>query len=178
MSEDFNILYNRIRDKIFRFALRMLNNNYEEACDAVQDVFEKLWKMRKDLAQYENPEALSIKMTKNLCLDRLKHEKIKAQKMKGRMNSSETISTNTYEEKNTSEIIQGLIHQLPEKQKMIIHLRDIEGFELDEIANIMEINITAVRMNLSRGRSTLREKLIKMMNYGIQGDKAFTGSVF
>ena len=168
MSKEFNILVSAVRDKIFRFALKILSNNYEEAQDVVQDVFEKLWKMKNNLHQYKNLEALSMKMTKNLCLDRLKHEKIKAQKIKMNIDLIISMSNNNYDEKNIAEIIKGLISQLPEKQKMIIHLRDVEGFDLNEIADIMEININAVRMNLSRGRSTIKEELVKTMNYGLQ----------
>ena len=168
MSKEFNILVSAIRDKIFRFALKILCNNYEEAQDVVQDVFEKLWKMKNNLHQYKNLEALSVKMTKNICLDKLKHEKIKAQKIIKSIGTVDYIPNNNYDEKNTSEIIKGLINQLPEKQKMIIHLRDVEGLEFDEIADIMEMNINAVRMNLSRGRSAIKEELIKTMNYGLQ----------
>ena len=168
MSKEFNILVSAVRDKIFRFALKILSNNYEEAQDVVQDVFEKLWKMKNNLHQYKNLEALSVKMTKNICLDKLKHEKIKAQKIIKRIDTVDYMSNNNYDEKNTSEIIKGLIDQLPEKQKMIIHLRDVEGLEFDEIADIMEMNINAVRMNLSRGRSAIKEELIKTMNYGLQ----------
>ena len=168
MSKEFNILVSAVRDKIFRFALKILSNNYEEAQDVVQDVFEKLWKMKNNLHQYKNLEALSVKMTKNICLDKLKHEKIKAQKIIKRIDTVDYMSNNNYDEKNTSEIIKGLIDQLPEKQKMIIHLRDVEGLEFDEIADIMEMNTNAVRMNLSRGRSAIKEELIKTMNYGLQ----------
>jgi len=98
----------------------------------------------------------------------LKHEKIKAQKINKIIDTIDYMSnTSNYDEKNTSEIIKELIGQLPEKQRMIIHLRDVEGFEFSEIAEIMEININAVRMNLSRGRTTIKEKLIKKMNYGL-----------
>ena len=169
MSKEFDILLFATKDKIFRFALKMLDHNYEEARDIVQDVFEKLWKMKNELPQYGNLEALSVKITKNLCLDRLKHERIKSQKLNiiqdtgGQLNNMDN-----YDEKNTCEIIKELIGRLPEKQRMIIHLRDVEGFELNEIADIMEMNIEAVRMNLSRGRTTIKEKLIKTMDHGLR----------
>jgi RNA polymerase sigma factor (sigma-70 family) len=168
MSKEFDILLSTAKDKIFRFALKMLGNNYEEAKDAVQDVFERLWKMKNELVHYENPEALTIKMTKNLCLDRLKHEKRKAQKLYS-MNAATDAQSETADcdEKDIFEIVEKLIGELPEKQRMIIHLRDVEGFDLNEIADIMEININAVRMNLSRGRTTIKEKLINTMNHGL-----------
>jgi RNA polymerase sigma factor (sigma-70 family) len=168
MSKEFDILLSTVKDKIFRFALKMLGNDYEEARDVVQDVSEKLWKMKNELIHYENPEALTIKMTKNLCLDRMKHEKRKTQKLYSMNAETDALSeTADCDEKDTYEILKKLIGELPEKQRMIIHLRDVEGFDLNEIANIMEININAVRMNLSRGRTTIRQKLIKTMNHGL-----------
>ena len=54
---------------------------------------------------------------------------------------------------------------LPEKQKMIMQLRDIEQFEFSEIAQMLSINETAIRVALSRARKTVREQLIKQYNY-------------
>ena len=73
---DFSV---SLKDKVFRFALRLLND-HDDAQDAVQDVFEKLWTRRKSLRKYDNIEALSLKMTRDLCLNRLKHQKVKREK--------------------------------------------------------------------------------------------------
>ncbi len=63
------------------------------------------------------------------------------------------------------EKIQLIIQSLPEQQRMIIHLRDIEEYDLDEIAEIMELNMNTIRVNLSRARKKVREKLTKTYNY-------------
>ena len=60
-----------------------------------------------------------------------------------------------------------LIARLPEKQKMIIQLRDIENYEFEEIGKILDLQPTAVRVALSRARKTIREQLTKQHNYGI-----------
>jgi RNA polymerase sigma-70 factor (ECF subfamily) len=60
-----------ITDKIFRFSKRFLVSR-EEAEDATQDVLLKLWKSRKSLSDYNNPEAFAMTITKNYCLDRLR----------------------------------------------------------------------------------------------------------
>jgi RNA polymerase sigma-70 factor (ECF subfamily) len=168
MSKEFETHIQSINDKAFRFALKILSNKYEDAQDVVQDLFEKLWEMRENLSKYNNLEAYSMRMVKNLCLDRLKHEKIKAQNHNiFLLDKDLQITENHYDGTNTTEIVKSLIDQLPEKQKMIIHLRDVEGYEFDEIAETMEIDINAVRMNLSRGRKTVKEQLLKAMNYGL-----------
>jgi len=48
---------------------------------------------------------------------------------------------------------------------MIIHLRDIEGLEYDQIAAIMELNINAIRVNLSRARKKVRDTILKIQGY-------------
>ncbi|TDA78157.1 sigma-70 family RNA polymerase sigma factor, partial [Halomonas marinisediminis] len=54
-----------------------------------------------------------------------------------------------------------LIDSLPEKQKLIIQLRDIENFEFEEIGKILDIKPSAVRVGLSRARKTIRQQLLK-----------------
>lgn len=167
MNQEFSIQFKSFRDKVFRFA-KSIVNDHEDAKDIVQDLFEKLWNMRDELNKYNNMEALSIKMTRNLCLDKLKHEKQKRLKLQDMaLNGKTQPDGKDYEQKDTSEVIRSLINQLPDKQKMIIHLRDVEGYEYPEIAEIMDMDINAVRMNLSRGRKTIKERLIKTMNYGL-----------
>jgi RNA polymerase sigma-70 factor (ECF subfamily) len=62
-------------------------------------------------------------------------------------------------------IVKKIIDGLPELQKCIIRLRDIEGYELLEIAEIMGTQVSAVSMNLSRARKKVREQLFRVMNY-------------
>ena len=59
-----------------------------------------------------------------------------------------------------------LIAELPEKQREAIHLRDIEGGEFAEIAEMTGSEEATVRVTLSRARKTVREKMLKIMNYG------------
>ena len=57
--------------------------------------------------------------------------------------------------------------QLPEKQRLAIHLKDIEGYSGKEIAGILETDESNVRTILSRGRRALREIIEKEINYGV-----------
>lgn len=59
---------------------------------------------------------------------------------------------------------------LPEQQKMIVHLRDIEGYEFDSIAEILDMQENAIRVNLSRARKKLREALSERSNHEYQGN--------
>ena len=60
-----------------------------------------------------------------------------------------------------------IMEMLPDQQKTILQLRDVEQFEFSEIAEMLEINETAIRVSLSRARKAVREQLIKQYNYGI-----------
>ena len=60
-----------------------------------------------------------------------------------------------------------LIENLPEQQKLIIQLRDVEQYDFDEICKMLDMKPTAVRVSLSRARKTIREELIKKHNYGV-----------
>ena len=160
---DFKTSVLPLKDKLYRFARRITNHD-GEAEDIVQDVFVKLWNKRYDLKQYNSTEALAMVMTKNLSLDYLKSKRSKATTMdqaRHLMNESDNPETTT-EQADAIQNLQKVLKTLPEQQRMVLHLRDIEQREFDEIAEITHLNLNAVRVNLSRARKTLREKLLKL----------------
>ena len=59
------------------------------------------------------------------------------------------------------------MNELPEQQKMVLQLRDIEDYDFDEIGEMLDMKPTAIRVTLSRARKTVREKLMQKHNYGI-----------
>ena len=155
------------KDKVFRLAKRLLVST-EEAEDATQELYFKLWNNKEKLKDYKSIEAFAMTMTKNYCFDRLKSKQA----------SNLTLVHSNYKEKGTSldkqvdlndsvSLVHKLIENLPEQQKLIIQLRDIEEFEFDEIAEQLNLQPTAVRVSLSRARKTIREQLTKQHNYGI-----------
>jgi RNA polymerase sigma-70 factor (ECF subfamily) len=157
-----------LKDKIFRFANRLLANS-TEAEDVTQDILMKLWSMKQHLDKYNSHEALAIQSTKNLCLDRLKHEKTKKTKLSGLQHSYPFNSVSDYADRyEIREMIQEAINQLPPLQRMIIHLRDVEGYEFSEIESALEMHENAIRVNLSRARTKVKEHLQKIMRYGIK----------
>ncbi|NLB03779.1 MAG: sigma-70 family RNA polymerase sigma factor, partial [Bacteroidales bacterium] len=85
-----------------------------------------------------------------------------------RINSSETVYDNRAEERNLKSILDKEIAALPEKQKMVVYLREVEGYEIEEIGKMLEMEEPNVRVVLSRARKLLREKMIKIMSYGLQ----------
>ena len=154
------------KNTLYRLAKRLLVSS-DEAEDAVQEVFLKLWKGRDKIDNYRSPEAFAITMTKNYCLDRLKSKQASNLKIvHNNYKNSENIER-TIEGNEGVELVTKIMETLPERQKMIMQLRDIEQFEFAEISQMLEIKETAIRVSLSRARKLVREQLIKQYNYGI-----------
>jgi RNA polymerase sigma factor (sigma-70 family) len=165
---DFVKLVMPLKDKVFRLAKRLLVSS-EEAEDATQEILLKLWNTRKKIEEYKNVEAFSMTMTKNLCLDRLKSKQAQNLKLVHSNYQDHNVSLQKQVENNDSvNWVSKIMDELPEQQKIIVQLRDIEDYEFDEIAKVLEMNETAVRVALSRARKTIREKLTNTHSYGLR----------
>lgn len=167
-SEEFQTSVLGFKNKLFRLSLRLLADT-DEAADAVQEVYLKLWKMRNKLHQYKSKEALAMTMTKNLCLDELKAKRRQNLPLQDYDQASQTYTPERLTElRDTVANINLLMEKLPPQQKIVMHLRDIEQYDLKEIAAISGMSENAVRANLSRARKQIREQLIKHNNYEYQ----------
>ena len=156
------------KDKIFRIAKRLLVS-VEEAEDATQEVLLKLWNHRQKFKNYKSPEAFAMTMTKNWCFDRLKSKQ--AQNLKIVHNNYEDHSQSLQKSIEVNDSLRWVefhMNSLPRNQKLILQLRDIEHFEFNEIAEMLDMNETTIRVSLSRARKTIREKLTQTHNYGIK----------
>jgi RNA polymerase sigma-70 factor (ECF subfamily) len=155
-----------LRDTIYRLARSIITDD-AEAEDIAQDVFERVWRTRDTVLSSSYPRAYVCRMTHNLAIDRQRAK----QRSQSLALDERTAGNNGDSDTNTkdmAELTRRLIQQLPERQRLIIHMRDVEGYELDEIANILDSDEANVRVNLSRARKSIREELIKMMNYGVR----------
>ncbi len=164
-TEEFKIQVLPLKNKLFRFALRILGK-VEEAEDSVQDVMLKLWTNREQLKNYNNIEAFAMVVTRNQCLDRLKskdHKNLRPEILKPE--KDEETPYVKAEMSDTMQKVHKIINALPDQQKMIIQMRDVEGMDFEEIADVMEMNVNAVRVNLSRARKKVRDTLLKLQNY-------------
>jgi RNA polymerase sigma-70 factor (ECF subfamily) len=164
-ASDFNQLILPIQEKIFRLSRRLLVSS-DAAKDATQDVLIKLWDKKDGLNKIKNVEAFAMTMTKNHCLDQLRLKR--NQNLRLVHSNYENADANPHEKleaKQELKTVEMLIEKLPENQKMILHMRQIEGYEYDKICEIMDMNATAVRVALSRARKTLVEELSKIKKH-------------
>lgn len=157
--------------KLLGFANRFMQD-LDEAKDIVQEIYIKLWRMRSELDKYNSVEALAMRMTRNLCLDKIKLKKTVP--LNGVVVEKETdgASDNQGEIKTAASRAKQIIDTLNEPQKTIMQLRDIQGYDYDEIGQILNMNVNTVRVNLSRARKKVRELLItKYYNHGSKTNK-------
>jgi RNA polymerase sigma-70 factor (ECF subfamily) len=153
------------KHKLYRFAMRMLRD-IAEAEDVVQEVMIRLWERREKLAGYRSIEAFAMTITRNLCLDKLKRAGARTEELDE--STSARQEKTPYDEMETSdsyEKVRGLIDDLPDQQRMIIHLRDVEGYEYEEIAGITGLSENTIRVNLSRARKKIREGMKNKYSY-------------
>jgi len=155
--QEFTIQVVSLKNKLFRFASRILGQA-EEAEDVVQEVFIKLWTRREKLDEYRSVEALAMIMTKNMCLDRIRIKKYPVDPMDNHRrfleNLPEEKMRDYYDEIRKVKVA---MKTLPRQQQMIMQLRDIDGYDFESIAEILEMNENAIRVNLSRARKRIRE---------------------
>ena len=161
-------LVSELRNTIYRLVLSIISDS-AEAEDIVQDVFERIWLIRDKVLNSTFPRAYACRIAHNLAIDR---ERIKKRRQTFSVNDEITTNdiTISAELSDIASITQQAIASLPEKQRLAIHLRDVEGYEIEEIAEVLGCDNTSVRMNLSRARKSVREELIKTMNYGVGKD--------
>ncbi len=160
---DFSDLVRQLSRKLYGYAFRILSNQ-EEAEDAVQEVFIKLWQMREKLDEYHSIDALATTMTKNYCIDQIRKRKRSYLEELKNQEYSHINSSSPFERQENLEdyeIIHKLIDRLPEAQKQVIKFRELEGLSYEEIAQKTGQNINALRVTISRARKIIRDEYNK-----------------
>ncbi|MBP3244369.1 MAG: RNA polymerase sigma factor [Bacteroidaceae bacterium] len=158
-----------LKNKLYRLALRITMDT-GEAEDVVQDTLIRVWNKRDEWDELESIEAYCMTICKNLSLDR--HEKKDAQNIQldEALHDSAEISDNpesSLELKDRVELVHRLINSLPDKQKIAIQLREIEGKNYKDIADIMGITEEDVKVSIFRGRQKIKQKFLEFENYGL-----------
>jgi RNA polymerase sigma-70 factor (ECF subfamily) len=152
-----------IRHKLYRFALR-ITGRQQDAEDVVQEVLEKVWKTAPEQSEViQNWEAWCMMLTRNRSLDK---NRAVAQRHFAPLESVLEFKNNAQNPAQYTETadmaaqIKQLMHSLPEKQRLVMHLRDVEELTYDEIAETLQITLDQVKVYLHRARKTIREKVM------------------
>lgn len=166
-AEEFKERVLPVSHRILRYASRLLGNEHD-AEDVVQDIWLKLWNIRGELGNIKSMEAFAYRMTRNLCLDKIKLKKPKYydDREEGAFRYDEADHSpnpeSSLELKDTVERVNQIISRLPEQQKTLLQLRDVEELEYEEIADITGLEINTIRVNISRARKNVRETIQKV----------------
>ena len=158
-----------LKNELFRLALRITLNR-AEAEDIVQDTLIKVWNHRYEWENIDSIEAFSLTVCRNLSLDRIKKKENNNDSLDDVKVAEPLASSNPQDrmiEEDKISLVKQIVDALPEKQRSCMQLRDFEGKSYKEIAEILEISEEQVKVNIFRARQTVKQKYLKLDNYGL-----------
>lgn len=157
-----------LKDKLFRLALRITFDR-AEAEDIVQETLIRVWNKRDEWTQFGSIEAYCLTVAKNLAIDRSERKDAQTVELTPDLEQASDASS-PYEKLVTKErmkLIHRLMTELPEKQRQIMQLRDIEDKSYKEIAVALNLTEEQVKVNLFRARQKVKQKFIDIEGYGL-----------
>ncbi|MBQ7570866.1 MAG: RNA polymerase sigma factor [Bacteroidaceae bacterium] len=146
-----------LRDRVFRLALR-ITLDHDEAEDIAQETFVRVWERRSQWAEIENVQAYCLSVCHSLAVDHVRQRQLHAQKEQ-EIAEHQRATLVTEEPDERILLLRRLIDQLPEVQRTIMQLRDIEGLRYDEIARVTGLTETQVKVYLHRARTRVKEAI-------------------
>ncbi len=151
--KEYNISVDQFSDNIFRFALKLLRNEMS-AKDIVQETFTKVWIKHADIS-FEKVKSYLFTTAYHLIIDWVKKEK-----RSGDFESISSDENSVFQDHfDLKEIINKALLRLPEIQKTVVLLRDYEGYNYSEIAEITDLSESQVKVYIFRARKTLQSYL-------------------
>lgn len=158
-----------LKNELFRLALRITLNRVE-AEDIVQDTLIKVWDRRLEWESIDSIEAFSLTVCRNLSLDRLRKKENSNDSLED-VNIAEPVASSNPQDRMIQEdrvsLVRQIIDSLPEKQRSCMQLRDFEGKSYKEIAQVLDITEEQVKVNIFRARQMVKQKYLKLDNYGL-----------
>ena len=151
-----------LSDRLYPMVARMLGNE-ALAEDAVQDIMIKLWDRRKQINKHPNIAGFVFLTARNYCLDILKKPKPGLEAItRSVMAVASHTGHDQLEWNELTQIVEKVLDNLPEQQRTVMIMRDLDGFEFTEIAAVTELTIEHVRVLLSRARKQVSKELRKI----------------
>ena len=149
-------VFTKLRKKFLNMAMTILPDE-EDAADALQDAFCKLWPRRDTINDEAKAEALTGVTVRNICIDRTRKRTLPTVPLDEEHDTVDSETTYKEREERYNAVKAIIDNELTGLQKIIIELKEIEGVEIVEIAKQLQMKESAVRMNLSRARNKIRE---------------------
>ena len=162
-SEEFKSIWLPLSGRFYRVAFYILESQ-EDAEDAVQDLFSRLWKMRDSLGSVKNPVAFGITVIRNICLDKIRSKQANrtikpAPEVFESVSDPEADLNTRLIGKQNLEKIRSCMARLPDKQREVLESRVFKGLSFQEIANRTGMSEVNVRVKLSNARKNLKRMI-------------------
>ena len=156
---DFNNIWIPLADRFYRVAYYLLESE-EDAEDALQELYLKLWAARSGLSGVQNPPAYGISMLKNICIDRIRKRMVRKAEPLDKIPHPEDAHTESRTDiKDALRYLLQEMEKLPDKQRMVIRMRAVEGLEYEDIARRTGLSEVYIRVLVTMARKTLRSKI-------------------
>jgi len=166
-KEVFRFLVERYQEKVRNIVFSIFNDA-DLVDDISQEVFIKVFQALHNFRFESSFYTWIYRITVNKCRDELRKKKVKRffsfHSFEKTTNLKiENMATTTFDDENMVGVIQETIKKLPEKFRMPIILKDIDGLSYDEIAEVLDCEVGTVKSRLSRGRTMLKELLMPIL---------------
>lgn len=152
---DFHTDIMPLRDPLYRLALRITLDRHE-AEDLAQETLVRLWERRDRWDEIENLRAFAFSVCQRMAIDHVRQRQLHAEREQD-IAEHQRQTMRTEEPDERVEMVKRLIDRLPEVQRTVVQLRDMEGLRYDEIAQATGLTETQVRVYLHRARTRIRE---------------------
>lgn len=163
-EKEFNEKIWPLAGPVYNFAVHLTGDG-DTGADVAQEVMTRLWENRGKLEKIREPKAWALKITRNLCLDILKKRKpVYDEKAMLQREGYACDAVREIETRDTAGLVRKIIATLPGNQREVIVLREIEGLEYAEIAEITGLGLDNIRVLLSRARTKVKDILIRKYN--------------
>ena len=156
---DFNNIWIPLADRFYRVAYYLLESE-EDAEDAVQELYLKLWAARSGLSGVQNPSAYGISMLKNICIDRIRKRMVrKAEPLEKASHPEDAVQESRTDMKDTLRYLLQEMEKLPQKQRTVLRMKAVEGLGYEDIARRTGLSEVYIRVLVTMARKTLKSKI-------------------
>lgn len=156
---EFKNIFLPLNGKLFSIALRLLGNR-DEAEDMVQDTYLRLWNKRNSINEISNFEAFAVTVLKNICLDAIRARHFVPSQLDSFQDNIPCENSTEEDVESKDELITlfSIMDTLPSQQKLVLTLRHVNDYSIEEIEYATGLSNINIRTLLSRARKKLREK--------------------
>ena len=167
----FEKLIEAYQKKIFNLAFRIVGN-YDDASDLTQEAFIRIFKSIANFKEQSSFSTWVYRITTNVCLDEIRKKKnrrmlsldeeiqVEDGEMKRQVVSGDPLPDEVAEKEELRSIVSNAINSLPEEQRLVISLRDIQGLRYDEISEVLDCPSGTVKSRINRARQALKNVLL------------------